>query len=246
KKTLNEINGAIVLGDSLRYIYDGLVEDIYVVPNCVDDEYLLGSLEEKNTSEPYHILYLSNFIRTKGYEIVLRMAKQYKEHPGNKKLHYDFAGKFFSDEEKQFFTTYIKKNNLDDVITYHGVVSGTEKKELLKTSTFFILPTNYPKEGQPISILEAMGNGAVILTTNHAGIPDVVVNKENGCVLPWSEKLGNDYLEYINTLNSKEIEKIQQNNYNAVKGKYLETTYINNLDNTFKKAMSLSLGGNKE
>jgi hypothetical protein len=32
-------------------------------------------------------------------------------------------------------------------------------------------------EGQPISILEAMGLGNVIVTTKHAGIPDVCGNK---------------------------------------------------------------------
>jgi len=30
-----------------------------------------------------------------------------------------------------------------------------------------------PMEGQPISILEAMATGNIILTTNHAGIPDI-------------------------------------------------------------------------
>ncbi len=48
---------------------------------------------------------------------------------------------------------------------------------------YFALPTRYPNEGQPISILEAMGNGMFIITTDHAGIPDITVGTENGIVL---------------------------------------------------------------
>lgn len=47
----------------------------------------------------------------------------------------------------------------------------------------FALPTRYPNEGQPISILEAMGNGMFIITTDHAGIPDIVEDGVNGIVM---------------------------------------------------------------
>ena len=43
--------------------------------------------------------------------------------------------------------------------------------------------TRYPNEGQPISILEAMGNGMMIVTTEHAGIPDIVKDGVNGIVV---------------------------------------------------------------
>ena len=43
-----------------------------------------------------------------------------------------------------------------------------------------MLPTYYKMEGQPISILEAMATGNVILTTRHAGIPDVVTDGKHG------------------------------------------------------------------
>ena len=234
-KAMKEVSGAIVLGKSLRYIYEGLVKNIYIVPNCVDDEFLLDDIDNKPSTEVYHILYLSNFIRTKGYDIVLNMAKIYKNTAIEKKLHFDFAGRFYGDEEEQYFNDFIKDNNLDDIVTYHGVVTGNEKRKLLKYSTFFILPTNYPKEGQPISILEAMGNGMIILTTNHAGIPDIVEDKKNGCVLPWSTNLDLMYMDYINSITDEEIQAIEENNYNIVKDNYLEADYINNLNNLFDK-----------
>lgn len=67
-------------------------------------------------------------------------------------------------------------SELGDAVTYHGVVKGKKKKNLLLRNYVFCLPTYYPNEGQPISILEAMANGCAIVTTDHGGIKDIVSN----------------------------------------------------------------------
>lgn len=65
-------------------------EKIFTVPNCVDDEYLMSDeeFEEKIRTLPErkvkHVLYLSNFIRSKGYPEVLKMAKLEKERGGER------------------------------------------------------------------------------------------------------------------------------------------------------------------
>ena len=236
---LKQIDGSIVLGNSLKYIFEGLVDQdrIYVVPNCVDDEYLLSDVSVKPKKEPYHILYLSNFIRSKGYDIVLEMAKGYKNHPGDKKLHFDFAGKFYGEDEKQFFESFVSDNGLEEVITYHGIVDGEKKRDLFKNSTFFILPTNYPKEGQPISILEAMGNGMVILTTNHAGIPDVVEDGKNGYVEQYNDSLHQNYLRYVYEIKDEEMFEIQKINMQKIDDQFREKQYVTNLSACFNDVL---------
>lgn len=240
RTALKNVDGVIVLGESLRYIFAGLVDEdsIFVMPNCVDDEFLLSEdeIEEKINTETdtYHILYLSNFIESKGYNVVLGMAKEYKEHPGKKKLHFDFAGKYYGDDEKQFFENYVIGNDLQDMVTYHGVVSGEAKRELLKKCTFFVLPTRYPKEGQPISILEAMGNGMVVLTTDHAGIPDVVSDGVNGCVKSVKLDLVGEYLNYLNDMDDYKLRLTQQKNRDKVVANYLEKRYVLNLKGCFE------------
>jgi len=167
-------------------------DKIFVVENCVDDQYLLTDQEiEKKlkaleNEKVLHVLWLSNFIRSKGYPFVLEMAKAEKERVdagGEKRFHFDFAGKFFEGSEKDYFESYIKENKLEEYVTYHGIVGGEQKRELLKKCYLFALPTRYPNEGQPISILEAMGNGMFIITTDHAGIPDIVEDGVNGIVM---------------------------------------------------------------
>lgn len=241
-KAIGQLEGAIVLGESLKGIFQGMLPDekIFVVPNCVDDEYLMSDeeFEEKiNTIDGRlvkHVLYLSNFIRSKGYPEVLEMAKLEKErvdHGGKKKLHFDFAGKFFEKAEEQFFFNYIKENNLDDYVTYHGVVDGAKKRELLKSCDIFVLLTRYPNEGQPISILEAMGNGMMIVTTDHAGIPDIVTNGVNGIVVSKKEKVESVYCELFKT----DIREISRINRETVKEKYTQRQYVNNIRNIMTK-----------
>jgi glycosyltransferase involved in cell wall biosynthesis len=112
-----------------------------------------------------------------------KLEKERVEAGGDRKFHFEFAGKFFEEAEKQFFKKYIKDNGLEDFVTYHGIVGGKQKQDLLKKCDIFALLTRYPNEGQPISILEAMGNGMMIITTNHAGIPDIVEDGVNGVVV---------------------------------------------------------------
>ena len=241
-KAIKKLTGVIVLSKSLNKIFEGMIDDskIFVVENCVDDQYLLtdqeieeklGALENKKV---LHILWLSNFIRSKGYPFVLEMAKAEKERVdagGEKRFHFDFAGKFFECNEKQYFESYIKDNKLEEYVTYHGVVNGEKKRSLLKECYIFALPTRYPNEGQPISILEAMGNGMFIITTHHAGIPDIVEDGVNGILI----KRENAY-SVMDSLDVylKNHCKILKINRKKIITYFKEQSYINNMKNVFE------------
>lgn len=249
-KAISKIDGAIVLGPSLRWIFKDMLPEnkIFTVPNCVDNEYLLSDrhfIEKKKdikNRKVKHVLYLSNFIKSKGYDIVLEMAKIEKyraENGGIKEYHFDFAGKFFDNNEKNYFFDYIRNNDLDAFISYHGVVSGNEKNDLLARCDFFALPTYYPNEGQPISILEAMGNGMVVLTTNHAGIPDIVQDGENGIVLDISRKnISEVFYDRLIKLDYKDYLRIINNNRFQIQSSYNEKNYISNIINVFNSTLS--------
>lgn len=243
-KAIKKLDGVIVLSESLKQIFKGMIDDnkIFTVPNCVDNKFIISNEEfnEKmktfEKKEVIEILYLSNFIKSKGYEYILELVKLEKENccinGKDKRLHFNFAGKFFEKEEEEKFFEYIKVHELENYVTYHGIVNGKDKLELLKKGDIFILLTRYPNEGQPISILEAMGNGMYIVTTDHAGIPDIVKDEINGFIC--KEENINLSIQYI-------YEKIHQNHINVMKSNrievtknYLEEKYINNIENIFK------------
>ena len=149
------------------------------------------------------------------------------------KLHFDFAGKFFEESEKEFFFNYIKDNALEDFVTYHGVVSGDKKCELLKKCDIFTLLTTYPNEGQPISILEAMGNGMMIVTTNHAGIPDIVKDGVSGIVVDKNSILTTELYKHI--INSATFKGVAIKNRLDIQELYNQEKYIENMAYTFVK-----------
>lgn len=240
-KAISQLEGAIVLGESLKPIFQGMLpnEKIRVVPNCVDDEYLMSDEEFEakvrliDQRKVKHVLYLSNFIRTKGYPEVLAMAKLERnrvENGGECKLHFDFAGMFFEESERQFFFNYIKENDIEDYVTYHGVVDGDKKRELLKCCDIFTLLTRYPNEGQPISILEAMGNGMMIVTTDHAGISDIVKDGVNGIVLH-KDNINSSNL--YNTILVTRILDFEKRNRKETKERYCQKNYIENMRRCF-------------
>lgn len=242
-KAIKKLTGAIILSKSLKKIFEGMIdnEKIFVVENCIDDQYLLtdDEINEKmialEKEKVFHVLWLSNFIRSKGYPIVLEMAKQEKKRVkagGEEKFHFDFAGKFFDNTEKEFFENYVKENRLEEYISYHGIVGGEKKRELLKQCCIFVLPTRYPNEGQPISILEAMGNAMFIISTDHAGIPDIVKHGENGYLIKSNDGA---MLIYDNMLqwDKESVLSVNSNNREYCKNCYSEARYINSMKNVF-------------
>jgi glycosyltransferase involved in cell wall biosynthesis len=237
---VSKLSGAIVLGPTLKWIFEGMLpeEKIFTVPNCVDDDYLMSDEEfdEKVACLPdrkiKHVLYLSNFIRSKGYPEVLEMARLEKERGGKRKFHFNFAGKFFEKSEEEFFWSYVKENELKDYITYHGIVSGDKKRELLRICDIFCLLTTYPKEGQPISILEAMGNGMVVVATDHAGIPDQVTEGISGIVV---SKNVDVRVIYERLLKLDEYSIIAVTNRVAAINKFSQARYIENMKICFNQ-----------
>lgn len=244
KKLFKKLSAAITLGESLKYIFKGFVKEnnIFVVENCVDNKYLIDEIEFENKIKivekinNLHILYLSNFIESKGYKEVLQVAKIINNN-GIKRFKFIFAGKFYDKESLVEFNEIIEENDLGNVVEYKGIVTGDEKRRLLREADIFILLTRYKKEGQPISIIEAMGNGMSIITTDFAGITDLVKPFENGFFVRY-----NDYESIINLLNmlyyNRNIHlKIIKNNRNKVLNKFMEKHYIANIGNIFSEVL---------
>ena len=92
-----------------------------------------------------------------------------------------FVGGFQDFNSEQEFLNLIA--NETDIKYLGKYIDGAEKKELYLKSHIFCLPTYYPYEGQPISILEAYATGCAVITTAHAGIPDVFNDNVNGIIV---------------------------------------------------------------
>lgn len=99
---------------------------------------------------------------------------------------------------------------------------------------YFALPTRYPNEGQPISILEAMGNGMFIITTDHAGIPDIVEDGVNGIVIFNEQNKKMIYKEML-YVSVTDLKAICNNNRIICQSHFSEKNYLGKMKEIYNK-----------
>ncbi|EHI1013667.1 glycosyltransferase family 4 protein, partial [Escherichia coli] len=154
---------------------------VSVVTNCYSGP--VSTFYKQERLKGLKILYLSNVMYSKGVFHLIRAVKSLVKEGYDLSL--VIAGEILSDEflnqqaaEKIFFDR-IKKS---DFISYVGTVSGEAKKEVLIDADVFILPTFYRSEAQPISIIEAMLYGCLIITSRHKYLEDMI-SEDNGLLI---------------------------------------------------------------
>ena len=192
----------IVLSNSLKHNLTPFLEDknIFSLPNFAQD--YLYKEDKKFVKDELRIFYLSNLMKEKGIFCLLNALKNLEKN--NIIYKAKIAGNIDQKYSKEILNLFTELKNAE----YIGVVNGDDKKNLLKWGNVFVLPTFYKMEGQPISILEAMATENLVVTTNHAGIPDIFKDKVNGYLVKKNSiKSIQDILTYIAS-NKSEIEKI--------------------------------------
>ena len=147
---------------------------------CTETE-ILEKQSKRIHRKSLRILFLSNMIPAKGYLDVLQAIRLLNAEGHN--LIADFIGRWQSDEERSGFLDYVQKHGLQNVVTAHGGIQDrTKVKQFHLNADVFILPTYYPTEAQPLSILEAINAGTPVITTHHAGIPSMVREHANEAI----------------------------------------------------------------
>ena len=70
---------------------------------------------------------------------------------------------------------------------YLGWISGLDKEQALNDSSIFVLPSYY--EGMPVTVLEAMAHGCLVVATKVGGVPTMIEDNETGLLIsPKSEE----------------------------------------------------------
>ena len=83
-------------------------------------------------------------------------------------------------DDKASLHAYLKANGLSSCVSYHGQVRGEAKDQQFKQAHLFLLPTSYPWEGQPLSIIEALAFSTPVISCYHKGIPELIKDGKNG------------------------------------------------------------------
>jgi glycosyltransferase involved in cell wall biosynthesis len=138
-------------------------------------------LKSQKTNGIVQFLFMGAIGKRKGiFDLLDVIAKHREEFTGKIKLIIGGNGEI--NRLKEFITI----NKLSEIVEYEGWVSGDLKNKLFQAADVYILPSY--NEGLPISILEAMTYGLPVISTNVGGIPEIITNKVNGCVIEPGDK----------------------------------------------------------
>ena len=233
--TLSLFDEGIVLSESLRKNLRPFLpeQNISVINNFVEED-ILGKLVPKTIVSKdlsrLNILFLSNLMEQKGTTDLLRSLLILKR----KGIEFKavFAGEIDARASK------VVNSLLDELkaeVSYKGVVRGEAKLNLLAEANVFVLPTYYAMEGQPIALLEAMAAGNTILTTQHAGIPDIFVQGRNGFYVRKQDP--DDIAEKLILLSKTLPDRIpmMKNNHEEAKTFYTVEKFVRSVETLIKK-----------
>ncbi len=87
-----------------------------------------------------------------------------------------------SGEKTSEYKNLVKKLNLDKHVNFLGRKKKEEIAELMRKSTFFVLPSLW--ENLPCVIIEALSCGLPVVATRVGGIPEIINNKNGVLVKP--------------------------------------------------------------
>lgn len=227
RKTLMLCDKGIVLSKTLRKNLTPFLREnrIFELNNFVED-FLFQARGGAQDFDKLKIIYLSNLMTEKGVFDLLDALDILTKN--NIEFEAKIAGGIDTSVEEEIRK---KLNNSPVCVDYLGLVYAEEKKDMLEWGNVFVFPTYYAMEGQPISIFEAMATSNIILTTKHAGIPDVFEEEVNGFYI--EKRSPNSIaikLQMISENMGRCIE-ISDRNMEEASEKYRVESFIDNLYN---------------
>jgi len=156
---------------------------IKVHPSAIDCSLFAYQERKLEPGKPIKLVSVSRLIKKKGLEYSIRaVAQLLKKYPT---IEYTIVGFGSLQQELE---QLIDSLGVSNHIKLVGRLSQEEVADLLSKSHIFVLPSVTDKsgdqEGIPNSLKEAMAVGLPVVTTRHAGIPELVQDGYSGFLAP--------------------------------------------------------------
>jgi glycosyltransferase involved in cell wall biosynthesis len=175
KYTVNELTELYgIKEEKIHVIYNGVdVDKFKPRPNRAELRQEFGLEEDKKI-----VLFVGRLYHRKGLEILLQSIPPVLKEFRNVK--FVISGKGFKKKEESL-RNLAKELNIEDHVKFLGYVPDEKLPRLYSASDIFVLPAIY--ENFPFAILEAQSTGLPVVSTNVGGIPEFLVDNENGFVI---------------------------------------------------------------
>lgn len=143
---------------------------VEVIPNGIELERFIERNTKKTAS--LNLVTVGNVTFRKGQQNVIKVLPVLLEkYP---QIHYHCIG---IPTEKEAFTALAVSLGVLHAITFHGIISDTERNKILKKSTLFLMLSEHVGadfEGFGIALLEANALGIPAIGSNDSGITDAI------------------------------------------------------------------------
>lgn len=160
--------------DTIADFYGLPKQKIPVIRNGVDLSKCIPK-EDYSTGETVSLLHVGRFDVPKNHAGLLKAFQ--KLHAAHPQCRLHLVGDGDLREEMERLTEEL---GITPWVQFHGMQSNVYP--YMHDADLFILPSIY--EGNPMTIIEAMGTGLPIVATMVGGIPDMLQNGETGLLVP--------------------------------------------------------------
>lgn len=227
KHMVNGSDALIVLSEWWKafFLREFKPRKVAIVPNIVGFR-SLQETKKQSANDKVTLLFLGRIGQRKGIydliEVIKREQAFFRQHC---KLLIGGDGEI--DKIRRLIHDY----RISDIVDYIGFVSGDKKKNILKQSDIYLLPSY--NEGLPISILEAMSFAKPVISTRVGGIPEIVSHGKNGYLIEPGDQ--DKLFQYIKCLVERPQERVLmgEQSYRVVQKGYFPQSVLQKLSELY-------------
>lgn len=198
-----------------KLICNGEVDSklLRILPNCFDADSMQTRIDKKSIREKYGLLqddfvfvYWGRLIPEKGVLELLEAFEKVNGELKNSKLlivgnaNFGYSIKTRYDE---LLSNICNKGALQDCVKFTGFVNHDDMGSLLEACDVGIIPSIWD-DPAPLTVFEGLSKGLPLIATRVGGIPEIIIDGENGYVLDWD-------IKYTESLTKKMIEVYRDN-----------------------------------
>lgn len=226
KKIWNSADEIVVLSDKWKKVFEETfhIGNIIVINNGVNEQ-LFRQSSKYISSNNNSFLFLGRLGQRKGiYDLIDACERLDKQN-------IDFKMYIAGDGEQSKVKEIIKEKHLIHKVFVEGWVDLNKELDLLTRVSTLVLPSY--NEGLPMSILEAMAAGKVVIASNVGGIPEVVKDEYNGFIVSPGD-IANICMLMKKIINNElDLETISNNNIREITENYSVSSMHKRIENIF-------------
>jgi len=176
---------------------------------------------------PLHLLTVGALNRSKGTGRIIEAIALCREKGLD--ITCTLIGEWNDPELKSDMNQFITKHKLNKQIHFTGLIKGEKKWDYFRSADILVHPTDW--DGQPLTILEAIGMGLAIISTPVGAIPNTVDHLKNGILL--KKNTPKSLCEAISELyfDRKKLTQIMKYNQKDFNRRFTVEIYLENLSN---------------